>query len=106
MTDYASLVPEHWHDRLAWNSLPAELRKAIGVFGFYMYRLGTPTMGDIDQVKYDGRPIVLDDGSRWEVDSLDTSTADVWSPITKVIVVDDVMYNLDDTEHVDVSGES
>jgi hypothetical protein len=106
MTDYDSLVPEHWHERLGWNSLPAELREAIGEFGFYMYRLGTPTMGDIDQVKYDGRLVVLDDGSRWEVNSADTYTADMWSPVTKVIVIDDVMYNLDDAEHVDVTEDS
>ncbi|MGQ9351426.1 hypothetical protein [Mycolicibacterium gilvum] len=106
MTDYASLVPDHWHERLGWSGLSSELRKAIGEFGFYMYRLGTPTMSDIDQIKYDGRLIVLDDGSRWEVNSMDTDTADMWSPVTKVIVIDDVMYNLDDAEHVDVTEES
>lgn len=31
MTDYASLVPEHWHEKLGWNGLSAELRTAIGI---------------------------------------------------------------------------
>ncbi|MDX1878957.1 hypothetical protein SBE55_14150 [Mycolicibacterium sp. 141076] len=105
MTDYESLVPVHWRDRLAWGELAPELRAAIGEFGFYMYRLGAPKVGDIDAVKYDGRLVVLDDGSRWEVSEYDAYIADMWSSITKVVVLDDVMYNLDDAEHVDVTEE-
>lgn len=105
MTDYASFVPERWRERLGWSGLSAELQTAVGEFGFYMYRLGAPMIGDIDQIKHDGRLIILDDGSRWEVNSLDTYTADMWSPVTKVAVIDDVMYNLDDAEHVDVTED-
>ena len=60
---------------------------------------------DIDEVKYDGRLVILEDGSCWEVDAIDASTADLWGALTKVAVIDDVMYNLDSAEHVDVTEE-
>lgn len=78
MTDYADLVPEHWRDRLGWEGLTSEQKAVIGEFGFYMYRVGAPKVGDIDAVKYDGRLVILDDGSRWEVGSHDSYTADMW----------------------------
>ncbi|ORV21093.1 hypothetical protein AWB98_02085 [Mycolicibacterium conceptionense] len=70
-----------------------------------MYRAGKHVVDDIDRIKYDGRLVILDDGSRWEVDSVDTYTVDSWRPGTKVAVIDDVMYNLGDAEHADVSEE-
>lgn len=105
VADYADLVPSSWHDRLGWDHLTPEQKAVIGEFGFHMYRLGAPKVGDIDEIKYDGRFVILDDGSRWEVASHDAYTADMWTPVTKVAVIDDVTYNLDDAEHVDVTEE-
>ncbi|BBY73590.1 hypothetical protein MPRF_04890 [Mycolicibacterium parafortuitum] len=105
MSDMHGFVLDSWRERLHWESLPDELKTEIANYGYYMYRLGKHTVGDIDQVKYDGRLVILDDGSRWEVDSIDANTVDYWSPGAKVAIIDDVMYNLDDAEHADVSEE-
>ena len=105
MSDYASLVPSSWYDRLGWSTLTPEQKTVIGEYGFYMFRLGSATVEDIDEVKYDGRLVIVEDGSRWEVDAIDASTAELWGPLTKVAVIDDVMYNLDSAEHVDVTEE-
>lgn len=71
-----------------------------------MYSLGQHIVADIDDIKYDGRVIVLSDGSRWEVDAGDAFTASMWSPILdKVIVIDNEMFKLDDSEKVCVERE-
>ena len=105
MPDYAKLVPERWKERLNWDQLTSDEREAIGEFGFEMYCLGKPTVADIDEIKYDGRLVVLDDGSRWEVSSIYVDDVDLWSPYGKVVILDDVMYRLDDAEHADVTEE-
>jgi hypothetical protein len=106
MTDYAALVPEHWKQKLGWDGLTPGQREALGEYGFHMYRLGAPTVADIDEIKYEGRLVVLDDGSRWEVSSLDVNDVDLWSPYGKAVVLDDIMYLLEDAEHADVTEET
>lgn len=105
MADYASLVPDQWKRRFDWDHLTPTQQETIGEFGFYMWRMGSPTVAEIDEIKYDGRLVVLDDGSRWEVSSLDVSEVDLWSSYGKVVVLDDVMYRLEDAEHADVTEE-
>jgi hypothetical protein len=51
-------------------------QQAIFRWGLLMFGLGQHKVGDIHEIKYDGRVVVLDDGSRWEVDSYDASTVD------------------------------
>lgn len=87
------------------DSLTAEQQEALLNWGMRMYQLGQHVVADIDEIKYDGRLIILDDGSRWEVDSVDSSTAEMWGPMEKVVVIDDEMYKLDDSEKVAVSQE-
>lgn len=98
--DYESLVPESWHGRLGWERLSADERSMLGQFSLYMFRLGQERTGQIVNVEYGGRLVILDDGSRWEVDSLDEYTAESWGVLTKVLIIDDKMYNLDDAEHI------
>jgi hypothetical protein len=71
----------------------------------YMFRLASPVVEDIVEIKYEGRLVVLNDGSRWEVDSLDSGTVDLWGPFTKVAVIDGVMYNLEDGGNAEVTEE-
>ena len=49
--------------------------------------------------------IVHDDGTRWEVDRVDASTADMWSSTDKVVVIDGEMFKLDDREKVEVQQD-
>lgn len=86
-------------------SLTAEQQEALLRWGMRMYQLGQHVVADIEEIKYDGRLIILDDGSRWEVDSFDSSTAEMWGPMEKVVVIDDEMYKLDDLEKVSVTQE-
>ncbi len=46
-----------------------------------------------------------DDGTRWEVDDIDTGTAEFWDTGDRVVVVDDRMYRLDESESVAVQKD-
>ncbi|HFU76689.1 MAG TPA: hypothetical protein ENK66_10635 [Arcobacter sp.] len=72
-------------------------------WGLKMFGLGQYIVADIDDVKLDGRLIILDDGTYWEVDEFDIYTSNMWSFTDKVVVIDDEMYKLDDMEKVSVS---
>ena len=65
-------------------------------WGLRMYGLGQHKVGDIHEIKYDGKVVVLDDGSRWEVASYEASTVDFWGEFTKVAIIDDEMYRLEE----------
>lgn len=105
MSDYQRLVPDHWKQRFGWDGLTEAQRDAIGEFGIHMFGLASPRVADIEDIKYDGRLVVLDDGSRWEVDSIDVNDVDLWSPFGKVVILDDVMYCLDEADHASVTEE-
>jgi hypothetical protein len=56
----------------------------------------------IEAVADNGKIIKLEDGSLWEVDSVDTVTTSIWLPVTDVVVCGSKMINTDDNEVVDV----
>ncbi|MEQ1450516.1 hypothetical protein ACTJIX_02130 [Acinetobacter sp. 22323] len=78
------------------NKLSESEQQEILRWGLRMYGLGQHKVGDIHEIKYEGRVIVLDDGSRWEVASYDASTVDFWGEFTKVAIIDDEMYRLEE----------
>jgi hypothetical protein len=86
--------------------LNSEQQEAIFRWGIRMFGLGQHTVGDIQDIKYEGHVIILDDNSRWAVDETDVSTAEFWSTFDKVVVIDGIMYRLDDAEQVTVERES
>ena len=49
--------------------------------------------------------MILDDGSRWEVDRFDVGTVDMWNSGDKIAIIDGIMDNLTDADHADVSEE-
>lgn len=104
--DYKEVVPDAWKERLGWSDLAPSLRDLIGQLALEMYGLGRHALGQIDDLKYDGRLVILDDGSRWEVDSVDASTSQFWNLFDQVVVIDGKMYNIEDAESVDVQEES
>jgi len=56
----------------------------------------------VDEIRGDGHLVRLDDGSMWEVSSVDAPTADLWSAMDEIIVYEGRMYRIDDSEAVDV----
>ncbi|QDS88107.1 hypothetical protein EC9_22930 [Rosistilla ulvae] len=62
--------------------------------------------GVIAKVKYGGRQITLDDGTRWEVDDVDCRTADIWMEMDRVVIVDGEMFKPDESKRVGVEEDS
>ncbi len=56
----------------------------------------------IQNVAGDGEIVILEDGSVWQVDSIDTITSSLWLPISNVMVCGATMINTDDGEKVGV----
>jgi hypothetical protein len=54
----------------------------------------------IEAVLDDGRLIKLEDGSLWQVDSIDTVTSSIWLPISDIIICGNKLVNEDDNETV------
>lgn len=91
--------------RLGVETMSGDQRQALAEWGMRMFTLGRPVFADIADIKYDGKLVILDDGTRWEVDSLDASTAEMWSSLDKVVVIDGEMFKLDAMEKVGVEQE-
>ena len=91
--------------RLNVASMSEEEQQTLFNYGMRMYSLGQHIVADIQDVKYGGKLIVLDDGTRWEVEAIDSTTAELWSSFDKVVVIDDEMYKLDDTEKIGVQKD-
>jgi hypothetical protein len=56
----------------------------------------------IKSVDGDGKIITLEDGSKWEVDDVDTVDTAIWLPISDVVVCETKMINTDDNESAEV----
>jgi hypothetical protein len=54
----------------------------------------------IDSVTSDGRIVVLEDGSVWEVESLDRIVSTLWLPTSEIVACEDKLINTDDDEVV------
>ncbi len=100
------VVPENVRQQLGFDNMTADQQRVLVDWGMHMFSLGRHRIEDIDEVKYDGRLVILTDGSRWEVDSGDEYTADMWSASEKVLVADGEMWKLDDSEKISVQEES
>ena len=57
----------------------------------------------IQSITGNGEIIELEDGSIWQVDSIDTITSSIWLPISNVTVCGSTMINIDDGEKVGVT---
>ena len=55
----------------------------------------------IQEVLSGGEIIILEDGSVWRVDGVDTIDSSLWLPISNIIACDDKLINTDDNESVD-----
>lgn len=95
-------MPNEYLVTLRVESMSAIQRKALADWGMYSYGLGQHRDSTIDSIKFDGRLIILEDGSKWEVDSSDAYTADNWTPGDRVVVIDNEMFLLEDADKVEV----
>jgi hypothetical protein len=57
----------------------------------------------IDSVTSDGRIVVLEDGSVWEIDAVDRITTMLWLPTSDIVACDDKLINMDDDEVVNAA---
>ncbi|MFV9683819.1 hypothetical protein ACNFD4_14145 [Pseudomonas sp. NY15367] len=55
----------------------------------------------IESVSSDGRIVILEDGSVWEVDAVDRIDSMLWLPVSEIVACDDKLINTDDGETVD-----
>lgn len=53
-----------------------------------------------ESVSSDGRVITLEDGSVWEVDSIDRIDSMLWLPVSEIVACDDKLINTNDDEAV------
>ena len=103
--EYKKTVPLEWESRLRWNELPEDVQEEIGKYGLHMYSQGRHLVSAISEVKYEGRLVILEDGTRWEVDTVDAPTCKFWGENSKVVVLDREMYCLEVCEKVAVRKE-
>lgn len=54
----------------------------------------------VESVSSDGQIVILEDGSVWEVNSLDAIDSALWLPTTDIIACNDKLINTDDKEIV------
>jgi len=80
-------------------------QQELANWGMKMFNLGQHRVSEIEQIKYGGRLIILQDGTRWEVSEFDTTTAESWSILDMVVVIDDSIWRLDDIERVEAEEE-
>lgn len=76
--------------------------KAIFEWGMQMYGLSSHAEGTIEEIKYDGHVVVLQDGSKWEVDDSDTCISEGWLEGDRVVVIDGRMFQIDESESAEV----
>jgi len=87
------------------NLLTTSQQLELAAWGMKMFTLGQYRVSEIEDIKYGGRLIILQDGSKWEVNELDTTTAESWSVLDKVVVIDDSIWRLDELERVEAEEE-
>ncbi len=79
-------------------------KEALKIWFFRLHNILSPKIAEIEKIKYDGKLIILDDGSKYESD--DENISDGWFDGDKVLVIYDEMYKLDDLERVGVEEDN
>jgi len=105
MTTLAEMMTQEEMARCGVDRLTPAEREALFQWGLRVFGMGRHVCAEIEAIKYDGKLVVLNDGSRWEVDSIDTDTAAIWGELDKVVVLDGEMYNLEDCQKIEVSED-
>jgi len=103
--DLDSLMRPEEADRIGVHAMTESQRQALTEGGRRLSSSRKGVVASIKAVKYGGRLIVLDDGSRWEVDEIDDGTAELWDTGARVVVLDGEMFLLEDLEKIGVQPD-
>jgi len=103
--DLTQMMTEEELSATGADLLTSPQQMELAAWGMKMFTLGQYRVSDIEEIKYGGRLIILQDGSRWEVNELDTATAESWSTLDKVVVIEESIWKLDDLERVEAEEE-
>ena len=98
------LLPEEYEGLRVAAFTPGQREMLVQCF-MRAFQLGEHVTGTIEKIKYNGRLVILDDDSRWDVDELDADTACMWDVGDEVVIVDGKMYKLDEAEAVTVEKD-
>ncbi|MEQ1691768.1 MAG: cold shock domain-containing protein [Gemmatimonas sp.] len=105
-SDALAMLSHSERATLCVDGMSEEQKRTLFRWGMRMFSLGQHRVACIEAIKYDGQVIVLDDGSRWVVDSSDHATASIWSELDRVVVIDGEMFRLDEQEMIHIEEES
>ena len=108
MLDLNTLMTENERVEMGVAQMSEPQQRRLAAWGWRLYQVGkssSTVSGWISEIKYGGHLIILNDDSRWEVDESDTDTAELWSMLDDVVVVDGAMYRLADLEKISVTQE-
>lgn len=94
--DIGQIMQPEEMEGIGFHSMTSEQQLLLFKWGMKMRSLSQPFVQTIKRVKYEGRLIILEDGSRWEIDPEDIYTTEDWTAQNKVLIVDGAMYNLDE----------
>jgi hypothetical protein len=103
--DVTTLMLPDEMEKLDIQSMSEEKRQALYAWGMRMFTMGQQPVGDIDEIKYGGNLVILEDGTRWEVDEAYKAKVKRWGVGTKVVIVDDEMYRLNEEEMIPVEQD-
>lgn len=105
MPDLETMMTEEEREQCGVTCLSPSQREHLTRWGLRMFALGQHVVSEVDEIKYGGKLVVLNDGSRWEVADIDQDAAAVWSELDKVAVIDGEMYNLENCDKLEVTEE-
>jgi len=103
--DLKALMRPEEADRIGVHAMTEAQRQALTDWGRRLSSSREGVVGSIKAVKYGGRLIILNDGSRWEVDEIDDGTAELWDTGGRVVVLDGEMFLLEELEKIGVQPE-
>ena len=103
--DLTQMMTEEELSATGADLLTSPQQMELAAWGMKMLSLGQYRVSDIEEIKYGGRLILLEDGSRREVSELDSATAESWTILDKVVVIDGSIWRLDDLERVEAEEE-
>jgi len=99
--DISRLMRPEEIESLCVHTMTLEQQQVLHAWGMRMYSLGQQIIEPIKAIKYDGRLIILENDSKWDIGDGDIDTSEDWNIKDKVLVMDGMMYNLEEMEKVE-----